>query len=98
MGNIGWGGGFYKFKTDLSMLNWIKTRTNHTCWKCNKGIPKGSNCLGGQYYKICLSCANEFLNSFLKGLDDYKLLVNKTKAYLELNGEEMKTNNAVAMI
>lgn len=97
MANINDFGNFTPFKTDLNRLVFVKSRASHKCYICNETIPSRSFCLGKSggwwWSRICLNCAYDFLNNFIKSVEDFKQIglnvlkdINENKdKYMEIN-------------
>lgn len=98
MPNIYSNGFFSAFKTDLNRLQIVKTRCKHSCNICNKSIPKGSYCLGTQWAKVCLSCADKFLITFIKSVEEFKAVGEDVLKDINKNREKYTANNTLARI
>ena len=86
------------YKTDLSLFKLCKSKISHSCFCCNKNIPKGSYLYGENYTRICINCAKKFFENSINKLKDYIELIKKAKENLEENKEEYKLNNLSANI
>ena len=90
------------YNTDINVIFLVKTRTSHTCQMCRHNIPKGSYCLGKNYRwytsKTCLNCAENYLNNFMRSLEDYKKIAKKELDTLNKNKIDYETTNNLARI
>ena len=60
------------FKGEEGIFRVTKIKKDSNCNGCEKTIKKGCYCLGGGYSKICLDCANKFINNFNSSLEELK--------------------------
>ena len=92
-------GTYSPFKADLKTLIITKIKINHICKVCDKDIPKGSYCLGGQYfYRICLDCANDYFENAEASVKQFLELIKQNKEEFTKNKDKFKINNLSASI
>ena len=76
MANIKNDGTFTPFLIDLKKLSLVKSRGEFTCNNCKQQIPSKSICFGKSggwwWNRICLNCADEFFNNFIKSVEEFK--------------------------
>jgi len=79
-------------------LTIIKCRTSSTCLMCKQIIPNKSYCLGGSYTRICINCAESFINNFLGSLKEYEKQSENLLKVLKSEQSKMIKNNILAKV
>jgi hypothetical protein len=84
------------YNWEEGLFNVIKARTKGKhCMICGKEIKPGCYCLGIHYYKVCIQCAEQFCDNFLKSLALQKNKAEELKKLLiDKKGEYDKNNIA----
>lgn len=85
-------------KHDAEIFSTIKTKQEWTCMICDNKINSGSMVLGAGYVKVCLSCADKFLENIEYSFKSRAEEIKKVKDYLIENKEQFEKINMVAKI
>jgi len=86
-------GVFELCKVEEQRYEIIKTRSPCYCNICEKKTGPGFYVIGSGEEKICLECANKFLNRSIKSLKGIMDKISLTKKQLELNKDKYLKNN-----
>lgn len=86
-------GTFELCKTEEEQYEIIKTRSSCWCNICDKKVGPGFYVLGSGTEKVCLDCANKFLNRSIKSLKIITEKIGSVKKQLELNKDKYLKNN-----
>lgn len=86
------------YKWEEGLFNVVKIRNESRCHICDKEIKKGCYCLGVNYWKVCLGCAENFIKNFLSSLDEQKKMAKELQKSIETNRGEYNKNNLINSI
>ena len=88
--------GMIPCKSFVGQMKIKKSRREFECVCCSKAKAKGTRYVGDNWYRICLSCMNDWMNNSKKSFDKMKEAITEQQNILKKNKSNWEKEEIVA--